>query len=85
MSLVVIAIALLLTVGGAVDVVSQVLTATDVKAGLITLVLHLGLVLIGPAILVAYINFMPRERLPRALETARIGPFARRSQADLRG
>ena len=84
LSILVIAIALILTVGGAVDLISQVAEATSFKAGLITLVLHLGLVLIGPALLVAYINFMPRERLPRTLETARIGAFATRSQAEPR-
>ena len=83
-SALVIVIALILTVGGAIDLVSQVAAAPNFKAGLITLVLHLGLVLIGPALLVAYINFMPRERLPRALETARIGAFATRSQAEPR-
>ena len=83
-SVLMIVIALILTIGGTIDLISQVADAPNVKAGLITLVLHLGLVLIGPALLVAYINFMPRERLPRALETARIGAFATRSQAEPR-
>jgi hypothetical protein len=84
MSVVVIALALVLTAGGIIDFLGQVLSAPNLKAGLIAAVLHLGLVLMGPALLLAYINLMPRERLPRALATVRIGAFATRSQADLR-
>jgi TRAP-type C4-dicarboxylate transport system permease small subunit len=81
-SILVISIALILTVGAAIDLINQVLAAPNLKAGLITLVLHLGMVLLGPALLLAYVNLIPRENLPRALETARIGAFATRSQAD---
>lgn len=84
MSALVVAIAIILTIAGAVDVVSQVLAAPDIKAGVITLVLHLGLVLIGPALLIAYVNFMPRSHLPRILETARIGAFSTPSKAEPR-
>jgi hypothetical protein len=82
MSVLVIAIAIILTIGGAADVISQVLTAPSIKASVITLVLHLGLVLIGPTVLIAYVNLMPRAHLPRILEPARIGAFSTQGKAE---
>jgi len=54
------AITLALTIGGAHELVQHVTAAGSLKSGIITLVVGLGLVLIGPVLLLALIMMLPR-------------------------
>ena len=67
--LLVVAAALMVTVIGARELIGQVLAAHSLKSGVITSVVDLGLVIVGPVLLLAYIRLMPQAVM--------LGVFAR--------
>ena len=64
-------VALLVTLGGARELLDQLDEAPDGSSGLITMVIGFGLVLLGPVLLAALAVFMPQQCLPGFFE--RIG------------
>ena len=66
----------LLTLFGLAEFVGQLSTATSVKAGMIAIVLQSGLVVLGPVILWAYFNLIPKgltASITRRLRGALLG------------